>query len=52
MRVRAVKPFIDLKAGKHRAAGDVFDVTKARFAEINEKGFGVLVEEVAKRDEG
>lgn len=46
MKVKALKPFLDLKEGVNRASGEVFEATEARFKEINSKGFGDLVEKV------
>ena len=46
MKVKALKPFLDLKEGVNRAPGEVFEATEARFKEINSKGFGDLVEKV------
>lgn len=46
MKVKAVKKFRDLKEKKVRQKGEIFEVTKKRFEEINSTSFGVLVEEV------
>ncbi len=36
--------FYDLKEGEPREAGEAFEVTEARFRQINSAGFGRLVE--------
>lgn len=47
MKVRVLRDFIDLKNNKkRRKVGEVFDVSKERFEELNSTSFGVLVEEV------
>lgn len=46
MKVKAVKKFRDLKEKKVRQEGEIFEVTKKRFEEINSTSFGVLVEEI------
>lgn len=46
MKVKAVKKFKDLKDKKVREIGDVFEVNKKRFEEINSTEYGKLVEEV------
>lgn len=45
MKVKTLKKFRDLKEGKVRKAGEIFTVSKDRFAEI-EKAHKGLVEEV------
>lgn len=37
MKVKVLKPFIDLTDGIDRKAGEVFDCPEARFAEIKAK---------------
>ena len=44
MKVRALKPFKDRAGGCRRREDDVFDVTEARFREINGSKYGKLVE--------
>lgn len=49
MKVKAVRQFYDLKENVRRIPGkpgDTFEVTQARFKEINSTKYGVLVEEV------
>lgn len=47
MKVKVVKQFIDLKNNKkRRKVGEVFEVTKERFEELNKTSFGTVVEEV------
>jgi hypothetical protein len=46
MKVKAVKPFFDKKAGVTRLTGDSFAVTEERYKELAESRFGVLVEVV------
>ena len=50
MQVRVLAPFQDLKAVVYRRAGQVFEATPARFAEIDKKLPGRVekVEEVKK----
>lgn len=50
MKVKVTKRFIDKKEGKTREAGDVFDITKKRFEEINSTSFGFLVEEIKEEN--
>ena len=42
MKVKALKPFTDLKEGKERRVGEVFEITQARFKEITDKLEGWL----------
>lgn len=42
MKVKALKPFTDLKEGKERRAGDTFEITQARYKEITDKLEGWL----------
>lgn len=49
MKVKAVKKFKDLKENKVRETGDVFEVNKKRFKEINSTKHGKLVEEVEEK---
>lgn len=53
MKVVAVKTFNDLKAGCLRKAGDVFVVSKERFAEVDAKlpGYLKAVEEKPKAED-
>lgn len=44
MIVRALKTFRDLKEGTVREAGDTFEVSVDRFAQINGTKYGKLVE--------
>lgn len=44
MNVRVLRAFIDLKEDKTREVGDVFQVTRERFKEINR--LDKLVEEI------
>ena len=37
MKVKVLKPFVDLTDGIDRKAGEVFDCPEARFAEIKAK---------------
>lgn len=46
MRARATKPFFDIKEKADRAAGDVFECSEERFAEINSTAHGTLCEAV------
>lgn len=46
MKVKAVKPFFDKKAGVTRLTGDSFAVTEERYKELVESRFSVLVEVV------
>lgn len=48
MKVKALKNFKDLKGKVIRKKGDIFEVTKKRFGEINSTSFGTLVEKVEK----
>lgn len=50
MRVKVIKKFIDKKEGKVREVGEVFDITKKRFEEINSTSFGFLVEEMKEEN--
>lgn len=49
MKVKVVKKFRDLKEEKHRAKGDTFEVSQARFKEINATRHGKLVEEIKEK---
>lgn len=44
MKVRTKKGFHDRKGKVFRKKGEVFEVTKERFTEINSTKYGVLVE--------
>lgn len=51
MRVKVVTEFIDLKNNKkRRKVGEIFEVTKKRFEEINSTSFGFLVEEIKEEN--
>ncbi len=45
MRAKTVKTFYDLKAKKVRKKGDIFEVSKKRFEEINSTS-GTLIKEI------
>lgn len=47
MKVKAIQSFYDKKEKKDRAVGEVFEATKARAEEINEAGYGQLVDILA-----
>lgn len=51
MKAKALKKYTDLKEGKVRSIGDVFEVTEKRFKEINSNTFGPLVIEVEDKKE-
>lgn len=42
MKVKALKPFTDLVEGKERKAGEEFEITEARYKQINDKLDGWL----------
>lgn len=42
MKVKVLKPFNDLKENKTRAVGDIFETTKERVEEINNKVAGLI----------
>jgi len=47
MKVKVLKEFIDLKRNKkRRKVGEIFEVDKKRFEELNKTSFGKVVEEV------
>lgn len=50
MKVRTLRTFKDLKGKAIRSKGEIFEVAKKRFEEINSTEHGTLVEEV-KGDE-
>ena len=51
MRVKVVTEFIDLKNNKkRRKVGEIFEVTKKRFEEINSTSYGFLVEEIKEEN--
>ena len=50
MKARVTTDFHDVVKDVDRRVGEVFICSKARFAEINDAGYGRLVEEV--REEG
>nr|DAL98419.1 MAG TPA: hypothetical protein [Caudoviricetes sp.] len=50
MKVKALIKFKDLKEGKVREKGSVFEVTKERFKEINSTYHGTIIEEVTKNE--
>lgn len=51
MRVKVVTEFIDLKNNKkRRKVGEIFEVTKKRYEEINSTSFGFLVEEIKEEN--
>lgn len=49
MKVKILKTFNDLKDKKIRHKGEVFEVTKKRFEEINSTKHGILVEEIKEK---
>ena len=53
MKAKAIRKFIDLKADKTREVGQIFEVTKKRYEEINSTSHGILIEEIkgAKKNE-
>jgi len=50
MKVKTLKTFRDLKDKKIRRKGEIFEVTKKRFEEINSTKHGALVEEVKQKE--
>jgi len=46
MKVKTLKTFKDLKDKKIRRKGEVFEVTKKRFEEINSTKHGAIVKEI------
>lgn len=50
MKIKAIRCFYDLKDDKYRNVGDEFEVTKARFDELNKlvAGFVEEIEEEKK----
>ena len=53
MKVRVLRTFNDVKGNKIRKKGEVFEVTKKRYDEINSTSYGILIEEIkgAKKNE-
>lgn len=52
MKVRALIDFDDYEKGVKRSAGEVFIVSKERFAAINSTKWGQMVEEAPEEPEG
>lgn len=50
MKVIALRTFNDLKGNKIREKGELFEVTKKRFEEINLTHHGILIKEVEGDD--
>lgn len=46
MKVRVIRKFNGIKDNKLRNKGEIFEVTKKRYEEINSTSHGQLVEEV------
>lgn len=46
MKVRAIRTFLDASAGKRRSAGEVFEATAERLAQINGTRYGMLAEPI------
>ena len=51
MKVKALRRFLDLKEGKLREKGAVFEVTEKRYRELNSTMHGALVEPVEESKE-
>lgn len=53
MKARVLRTFNDVKGKKIRKKGEIFEVTKKRYEEINSTSYGVLIEEIkgAKKNE-
>ncbi|WP_186578099.1 hypothetical protein [Aquibacillus kalidii] len=49
MKVKAIKPFTDLKENVKRKSGDTFVVSQERFKEMNSSRYGELVKEVVEK---
>lgn len=49
MKVKALKNFKDLKGKAIRKKGDIFEVTKKRYEEINSTSSGTLVEKIENK---
>lgn len=48
MKAQVKHEFFDQKEEVLRKQGDTFDVTEARFKEINDAGYGDLIEKVSQ----
>ena len=49
MKVKVLKRFRNKYSKKIHEKGDVLDITKKRFEEINSTSFGVLIEEIKEK---
>ena len=52
MKAIVLRTFKDLKGKAIRKKGDIFEVTKKRFGEINSTEHGVLVKEIKEEVKG
>lgn len=52
MKAKVIRKFIDLKANKTMEIGNVFEVSKERFEELNKTHHGILIEQVEVKTEG
>ncbi len=50
MKVIAKYAFTDKKANRRRIKGEKFEITEKRLKEINNAGFGELVEEAKEKE--
>ncbi|MBU5439499.1 hypothetical protein KQI42_15900 [Tissierella sp. MSJ-40] len=51
MKVKVLNKFNDLKENKIREVGEIFEVPKKRYEEINSTSHGTLIEEVKQTKE-
>lgn len=50
MEARVLRTFNDVKGNKIRKTGEIFEVTKKRYEEINSTKHGQLVEEIKEKE--
>lgn len=50
MKAKVIRKFMDLKENETRKVGEVFEVTKKRYEEINSTSHGILVEEIKEME--
>ncbi|WP_236910190.1 hypothetical protein [Clostridium sp. Cult3] len=46
MKAKVLRTFNDVKGNKIRKKGEIFEVTKKRYEEINSTSYGTLIEEI------
>lgn len=50
MKAIVLHDFTDKKVNKRRIKGEIFEIAEKRFKEINNSGFGELIEKIEEKE--